>query len=346
MAGREKIWCRYLFCPRLAARHYRHQILDRGKLNVVKKFGFTIALAVLLTAAATTVPSFAQPARTDNQQLLQLRYDSVSARAGFTTGVMADIVSLVPQASDLNAHIDALNADLTTLEGYVSAGDEAGFASFVSGTINPEMKNSDDAIKADRANFREWNVTAQTRQTLKDMYDQRKATFDLQIQSLTVQLGNLRLAGYSNAVANYDARIEKLSAKGVDVSGMQAVEAGAQANVIQPLQAAVASGNAVQVRIELKEKSLGNGAPYSYHFWAKMDTEGGKAVSARIADNATQAGYGEELAEVNAKLAAVQSTLDQAGTSPYTAEQRDTIWGDLHSAAEQLISIIKALGGH
>ena len=312
---------------------------------MMKKLVITFAAAALLVAVLA-IPSFAQQANANDQQVLQLRYESVGARVGFSAGVMTDIVSLVPQASDLNSHIDQLNADLSTLDGYVSAGDASGFGSYVKGTVDPDMQAANAAMKADRLHFKEWNVTAGTRQALKTDFDARKATFDSQIGSITLQLGSIRLADYNEAVAKYDDRMSKLSAKGVDVSAMQSIEAGAQADVISPLQAAVASGNASLVRAELKDKSLGNGAPYSYHFWAKMDTAGGQATSARIADNATKAGYGDQLAQVNANLSTAQSTLNSVGTNPYTTGQKDTIWDSLKAAAEGLKNIIAALGGH
>ncbi len=132
----------------------------------------------------------------------------------------------------------------------------------------------------------------------------------------------------------------------MDVSGIQAAVSGGQASVILPLQAAVASGSADAVKAELKGKSLGNGAPYSFHFWAKKDIASTSAISAKIADNATLAGYGDQLADVNAKIAAAQSALDTTGTNPYTAGQQDSVWDNLKAAAEGLKNIIKELGGH
>jgi hypothetical protein len=312
---------------------------------MIKKLGIMIAMAVLLVAAVA-IPSFAREASANDQQVLQLRYDSVSARVGFTTGVMADLVSLVPQASDLNTHIDRLNVDLSTLSGYVSAGDASGFNSFVSGTINPDMQAAHQAMADARTHYREWNVSLQTRQELRTMYDARKATFDAQMQAVTVQLGNIRLGNYNDAVAKCNDQMTRLSVKGVDVSGMQAVVTGAEANVITPLQTAVASGNAVEVRAQLKDKSLGNGAPYSYHFWAKKDVASTSAIAMKIADNATLAGYGDQLADVNAKIAAAQSALDTVGTNPYTAAQQDSVWNNLKAAAEGLKNLIKELSGH
>jgi hypothetical protein len=166
-----------------------------------------------------------------------------------------------------------------------------------------------------------------TRQELKTKYDARKATFDAQVQAVTIEPGNIRLSSYNDAVTKADAQIDKLSAKGVDVSGVQAAVSGGQSSVILPLQAAVASGNADSVKAELKGKSLGNGAPFSYHFWAKKDIASTSAIGAKIADNATLAGYGDQLADVNAKIAAAQSAPDTTGTNPYTGGQKDSVWG-------------------
>lgn len=299
-----------------------------------------------LIMGAIAVPSFAAPASTYDQQILQIRYDTVSARVGFTTGVMTDIVSLVPQASDLNDQAGKLNADLSALNGYVSANDQKGFNTCVSGTINSDIKAANQAMAADRAHFREWNVTKETRQQLKTDFDSRKTTYESQIRSDTLQLGSLRLAYYNQAVAGYDGRIANLSAKGADVSGMQSVMAGARSSVISPLQSAVSAGDVNATKEELKGKCLGNGAPYSYHFWAKMDLESLKAGTARLADNATKAGHGDQITDVNAKLATVQSTLNAAGTSPYSGDQKDNIWNSLKAASEELKTVIQEMKGH
>jgi hypothetical protein len=311
----------------------------------MKKICLILGLALLMIAA-TSIPSMAATANPYELQILQARYDSVSARVGFTTGVMADFVSLVPQAADLlNPPADKLNADLATLSTYVSSGDPAGFTSFVTGTINQDMQAANRAMIEARTQYHNWNVTMQTRQELRTMYEERKGTFDAQIQAVSIQLGNIRLTHYNDAVAKANDQMTRLSARGVDISGIQGVVSGAQSAVISPLQSAVASGNADSVKAELRNKCLGNGAPYSYHFWAKKDIAGTSAISARIADNATAAGLGNQLADVNAKIAAAQSTLDSVGTNPYTAEQKNTIWNSLKSVAEQLRSLIAALGG-
>lgn len=302
------------------------------------------AMAVLLIAAVAA-PSFAAPASPYEQQVLQVRYDMVSARVGFTTGVMADVVSLVPQASDLGAHIEKLNADLATLNGYVTANDRQGFNGFVCGTIQPDMKAAHEALRTDRSHFREWNVTVETRQQLKADYERRKAMFEAQIRACVLELGGIRVDYYNDVLARNDARVANLSDRGVDVSGMLNVKAGAQSNVIGPLQSAVNAGDANATRDELRGKCLGNGAPYSFHYWAKTDLEALKGITARIADNATRAGHGDDIASINTKLATVEGTLAVVGTSPYTEEQQEAIWDNLKAASEELRALLQELRG-
>ena len=311
---------------------------------MIKKLGITVALAAVLLAVLA-IPSFAAKPNTYDQQLLQIRYDAVDARVGFTTGVLTDVASLVPQASDLNSHISQLNGDLATLNTYVQNGDPSGFTSYVSGTIDPDLRSAHSALAADRLQFHAWNVSKDTRDQLKTDYQNRLAAFQSQMNSITLERGNLRLSWYNDAITSFDGRMTNLSAKGVDVSAMQSIRADAQASVIVPLQAAVTAGDVNATKDQLKGTALGNGAPYSYHFWAKMDLAGENALLGKIADNATQAGHGDQVATVSSQLSTVSSTLTTVGTSPYTIPQKNTIWDNLKSAAQGIRTIIKELGG-
>lgn len=98
--------------------------------------------AALMLVMAIAIPAFAlngmaATSAPYEQQVLQARYDMTSANVGFITGVMADAVSLIPQASNLQAPADKLNSDLATLQGYVSSVDNAGFNSYIQNTIIP-----------------------------------------------------------------------------------------------------------------------------------------------------------------------------------------------------------------
>lgn len=309
----------------------------------MKKFGISVMAVLFVLALAVPALALSASAASANpydQQILQARYDLVSANIGFMTGVMSDTVSLVPQASNLQAPADKLNGDLSTLQGYVSSSDNTGFSNYVKNTITPDVKSAQDVIKSDRQQFKSWNVTNATRQQLKTDYQNRKATYESQVSNANVELGKIRLQSYNDVMAKDDTVIANMSAKGMDVSGMQAVENNAKSNVIAPLQSAVNSNDGKTVRDELKAKSLGNGAPYSDHFYANSDLQRLKSVSAKIGASTNNSTVQQQLADVNSKLSSVSGTLSSIGTSPYSGDQQNQVWNTLKSAADELRAIL------
>ncbi|MCD1295392.1 hypothetical protein CUJ83_10320 [Methanocella sp. CWC-04] len=316
---------------------------------MIKKTGIRFAMAILFVAAAATAMFAATACAAENpyeQQILQARYDQVSATVNFNTAVMGDVVELVPQAAGLNEHIDRLNSDLSTLYTYVEASDKGGFNGYLQDTVRPDLNAANDALKDARKNFKDWNVTRDTIQELRDRYVEHKAEFEAQVNSAKLQLGNIKLGYYNDVMAKTDERMSKLNEKGVDTNGMMCVKSGAISNVITPLQNAVSSGDGNAVKNELRTRCMFNGAQYSFHYAAKIDLEALKAITSAIADNATQAGYGDEIAEVNAKLSAAENTLNEVGTSPYTDAQKEQIWNNLKDASGLIRSIIQGMNGN
>jgi hypothetical protein len=305
-----------------------------------------IAAAATLFLLAIAIPAFTACGLAESpyeQQILQARYDMVNARVGFAAGVLSDTSSLVVNASDLNAHVDKLNGDLNTLKGFVNSNDRSGFDSFVSGTIQPDMKSALDALKADMQQFKAWGVSGETIKQLREDYQARKSTFEQQTNAAIVELGNIRLTYYNDVVSKADARMSEMSARGIDVSGMQGVTAGAESNVVSPLQSAVSSGDANAVKEQLKDKCIANGAPYSYHIYAKLDLEALNAVGAKIGAGTNNSSIQQQLAAVNEKLSNAEGTLNVVGTNPYTADQQSQVWDNLKAASEGLKEIIKEL---
>ncbi len=312
-------------------------------INMRKPVIMAAATLLLLALAIPVLTTGAIAGSPYEQQVLQARYDMVSARVSFASGVLADTASLIANASGLTAHVDKLNGDLNTLKGYVNANDRDGFNGYISGTIQPDMKSALDALKADMQQFRAWGVSAGTLKQLRDDYRARKSTYEQQTNAAIVELGNVRLTYYNDAMAKDDDRMSKLSAKGVDVSGMQSVRAGAESNVAGPLKSAVTSGNSEAVKAELTGKCLGNGAPYSFHFYAKSDLEALKATSAKVGASTNNSAIHEQLAGVNSKLAQAESTLNAVGANPYTAGQQSQVWDSLKAASEGLKTIIQEM---
>ncbi len=315
--------------------------------NSVKKLGIlTVAMLMIVVAiSAFASMASASTASPNDQQDLQARYDLVNAHVGFMTGVMSDIVSLVPQATNLQAPSDKLNSDMSTLQGFVSSSDKDGFSNYVKSTIQPDVQAGNDALKTDRQQYKSWNVTAATVQQLKTDYQSRKATYDTQVNSANVELGNAVLGGYNTVFQAHDTLMNNMSSKGFDVSGMQAAQSDAQASVITPLQNALGTQNGTTVRNELKSASLGNGAPYSDHYYAKFDLAKLSSVSAKIAASTNNSTVQQQLSDVNSQLSSSSSTLGAVGTAPYSGSQQDQVWNPIKSAASELKTIIGELKG-
>lgn len=310
----------------------------------IKRAGITaVATLFVLMLAVPALTMSGRAASPYEQQILQARYDFVSARVNFAAGVFTDTAARVANASDLNAHADELNADLSALHNYVSSNDKNGFDSYLSGTIRPGMESGMAALKADLLRFKEWGVSAGTRQQLRADYQSRKSAFEQQTDAAVMELGNVRLTYYNDVMSKADGRMAQMSAKGVDVSGMQAVKSGAMSSVVGPLQSAFSSGDADAVKAQLHDQCLADGQPYSYHFFAKTDLEALKAVSAKVDAGTDNETIQAQLADVNAKLSSAEGTLNVVGTSPYTADQQDQVWDSLKAASEGLKTIIKGL---
>lgn len=120
------------------------------------------------------------------QEYLKARYELVSARVEFTTGVMSDLVSLVPQASFLNEHIDRLNSDLAELYTYVEACDVRGFNVYVSGTLAQDYNDALHAIRQAYSSFAGWAVSTDTMNCLREKYNERHEAYKYRIQGIVI----------------------------------------------------------------------------------------------------------------------------------------------------------------
>jgi hypothetical protein len=315
----------------------------------IKKPGMALSALIFVAAIAISASAYVGTAATPgpvDQQILQARYDITSANVGFVTGAMADVASLVPQASNLQAPAARLNSDLGTLQGYVTSVDDSGFNSYIQNTIIPDTQAAEAAISADRQQWKSWNVSTATVLQLAKDYQSLAATHTSQVNSAWVALGNAKLDYYNDVMSDNDVIIANMSAKGLDVSGMQAAETNAKTNVINPLQAAVSSGNGDTIKQQLASKCLADGTPYSDHFFAADDLARLSSISAKISSvgnlNST---VQQQLASVNSDLSAAGSALQAVGTNPYTGSQNGDVWNNLAAASSELKTILGELNG-
>ncbi|HMK46597.1 MAG TPA: hypothetical protein VK436_08215 [Methanocella sp.] len=223
----------------------------------------------------------------------------------------------------------------------MSSQDKNSFDSYLTGTVQPDSKAAISALQADRQKYRSWNVTKDTRTQLQSDYKSLKATFDSAQNQNAVQMGQARLSQYNDEIADANSQISNLSSKGVDTSEMQSIVSGAESNVVTPLQNAVNSGNADTIRSTMKSTCMCNGAPYSYHLVSRLDLARLQALTEKISDNATKAGYGSQISDINTKLTSVQTTLSQASTNPLPSDQQSQLNNNLKDASEELKSVMQ-----
>jgi len=205
--------CPSTTCRRNAACHaivrYCDEEVYYNMFDPLRKFG-RVSVAALMVAAvlasALALPASAASPTEKDTQILQLRYDVVNARIAFLTGYMEDMMALVPQASDLKRHVDELNSDMATLQGYVSSNDNTGFNDFVRGTITPDSQAALSAIRADREHFKEWGVTNAVRLELMSDHQSLKAEYESQMNNTKARLYSMIL---NNRIDAGNAAIQK-----------------------------------------------------------------------------------------------------------------------------------------
>lgn len=160
------------------------------------------------------------------------------------------------------------------------------------------------------------------------------------INNAYVRIGEQRLSEYNNLLSMENTQITNMASRGFDVAGLQSVVAGAETNVVDPLQNAVNTGNGTIIRNELMSVCLDNGAPYSYHYSAQINLARLTSINDKLATLTSNSTIQGQISDVNSTLATVSSTLGSIGTNPYTGSQESQVWDGLKAASQELRTII------
>jgi hypothetical protein len=325
----------------------------------------TSALALLMLVAVLMVPSFAAGlgatagSAMQAGSLLTARVQHLSCTVDFTTTVMNEVASAVPQGSAaLTADIAKLNGDESQLSSLASAGDPNAFDSFVSGTLTSDVRQGISDLHAARRGFAGGNVTSQTLAQLESGYSTAHSTLVSCNNGAVSALLQGRINQFTAVINGWNGRISALGAKGFDTAAMQAVASGAASQVVTPLQNALQSGDQAQMEAALQTYCIGdecagvNGSqPYDYHGFAQMalatlQAEVSKAGTDPLIANLTAAGItvnSSALSDATQQLDNVSSTLASVGTAKYAAGQDQAIESSLKQAATDLVGFTQAL---
>jgi hypothetical protein len=274
------------------------------------------------------------------QDMLNAAMANIACKADFMGGVISSIDANVPSAS-LGSFADALKADEQNLQGMASAGDWEGFRSSVHGTFDPDMKSAREAVESLRKDDGK-NLTNDTRATLRADYEQLRTTYQACESSAMSQYAGAKIDWYNTVLDDYQARADRLNAKGVQTSDLSALISDARSQIVSPLQAAVdAASNTSQVREALGQYCLFNGCNgTNFHMAARFESDKLGDVLSYIQPTAQSDGLGDNVTSAQAQLGSVQSELSSIGTSEYADGQKDEVWSGIKSVAGDVKGIL------
>jgi len=160
------------------------------------------------------------------------------------------------------------------------------------------------------------------------------------------ETGEKKLANDQRFIDKANSCIVNLSERGIDTAAMQSVVDEAISVVLDPMKAALDSGDEDAIR-EALMISLGN---WSWndswtcgHYFAHFAVERNQAVLNYVSPFAYDMGYGDLVPPIQANLDSARSQLSAVGFSPYQPGQGELIWEDIHDANGALRDLIGLL---
>lgn len=301
----------------------------------IKNFTSAIVLSFLLLAAFALADS-------DDAKNLAVRSDRIGCTIDFHNAIMSSIVSKIPQASDLNSWSSKLQADKTQLQSTASGGDNKAFSTYVKDTLNQDMKQADDAVRAQRKNYKSYNVSKEIRQSLNDDYKKAQSAYSDCIKSNDVKVAENRVDYYNNVLAKRQKQIDNLANRSVDTAQLSSIISQAQTTIVAPLQNAVNSGDTSQAQSALKQYCLWNGCRNgtNFHLDARFEQARLSALLAKIMPIGNAAGLQSDVSAVQSQLDAAKSAIDSLGAADETKDTSAQIWNPLKQAAQDFRKLI------
>ncbi len=289
--------------------------------------------------ALLVVLSIAGAAKEDkSHHAMDANYKVVSCRIDSTNTMIDDFVAKVPQASGLADQKTKLNADKTQLGTLHDSGDRSAYNSYSTGTYLPDQKTANKALEDARKHLKLWNVSQEVITELKQTADDQKKAFADCKTGAVGDFGNAKIAGYKNLISEMENEMNTLKQKhpDVDTTRMQQVltSAGSFVDELEQKFNAATTG-------EEKQKTLrgyclfnGCGGGQNFHLAGKFTSARLEAILNALPNTP------EEKATAQGYVDAANQALTGVGTSEYTPETREAVWGNLQNAAKEIKSLI------
>ena len=274
----------------------------------------------------------------DTSYGMEARYEHIKCQVDYSTRSVDSIVESVPGAQNTLASYKSIVTDnLNTLKGYLDSGNKDEFNDYLKNILKPNMQSlSSEAKDSIRG------VNGTTRSEIRGKLTANKQDMASCNSKAMGTFGQEKVAKLQKALDEWTQKIANLSSKGIDTSKMTSIVGDAKTTVIDPLSAAVATGDAEQVRLALHQYCLGNGceAGINFHFYAKINIARLEAIVSHL-ENSNKTLDQAVLVQVKADLSEANIALSAVGTSAYTDDSKAAVWDNIKEASEGLRQLLK-----
>jgi hypothetical protein len=264
-----------------------------------------------------------------SQALLNYSYTAVNCRTAFIATEVNDSVAAVNGISHLTANLSVLRTQNAHLYTYVGAGNVIGFETYLHGIYDPSEQNL--AVSTRVAIRGSANTTNTVRSQLKNEFSSARGVFINCSAGPVVKIADKKLAFYNNAIAQFNAQISFLSSHNVSTANMTTIVAGAQTQIVTPLQTAVSTGNQTQIQAALNQYCMFNGCQNgtNYHLDAKYSIAKLYAIDAKLR------ALSNNTSDINGSVAALNNAsaeLGVVGSAQYSNGNGAKIWANIRLA--------------
>ena len=269
---------------------------------------------------------------------LQAYSDRASCNIDFHSKIISGTADKVPKASALKDWATKLSSDEAQLRNLAAAGDADAFHKFVQETLSSDLKAADAAVRDERKNFKDHNVTEDVKEALKNDYKYGHDAFASCEKQNDLKVAQQRVNAYSRFLSQRQDELDKLAKRNITTAGVSAIIADAQATIVKPLQDAVGSADAEKATAALKQYCLFDGCKNgtNFHFSAKFEQARLAALLAQVKPEADAAGLSSQLAKVQGSLDDSKSAMRSVGTANFKSTQSNQVWSPLKSVAKAL----------
>jgi len=270
-------------------------------------------------------------------EALNARLDRLECMVEFTKSQIDLIAEEIPQAPDMSSHKGKLDNDIDELQGYADVGNINGFNSFIQTNLKPDMQDATSDIIDVKRNLRTYNLSLTTWQTLRAEFSEIRETYTECLKSNVINIAQKNLDYYEAFVKHSQEVISTMDSKDYDTSEMSSILSEFKEEVMDPLDAAIATGNVDEIREtrqESREKHL--------HAWANFNIARFNQYVAKLESADVDNEYTEEIESIKENI---DNAEEIASKVKYSRGDPAKIYNYLKQAALEIGDLARKMSG-